>query len=78
MPKLKITVLKTTFNQDLADEYCPPDAPPCPYFGTGQEFIVERGQPENFCTWAWNDLFRVYQTLRAGGKFSGWSKDENH
>jgi uncharacterized repeat protein (TIGR04076 family) len=76
MPALKITVLKKTFYQDLADEHCQPGAAPCPYFAEGQEFIVERGRPEGFCTWAWNDLFRACQTLRAGGRFAGWSKNE--
>ena len=77
MSKLKVTVLKTTLDSALAAEYCLADAAPCPYFTTGQEFIVEGVEkPEGFCTWAWNDLFRGFQTLRAGGRFGGWSKDE--
>jgi len=76
--KLKITVLKKTFYQDLADEYCQSDVSPCPYFAEGQEFIVEHvGKPEGFCTWAWNDLFGRFQILRSGGRFAGWSKNEN-
>jgi uncharacterized repeat protein (TIGR04076 family) len=75
MPKLKITVLKTTFNHDLAAEYAAPDAGPCPYFTERQEFMTERGCPENFCPWAWNDLFRSYWILRFGGAFTGWSKN---
>lgn len=78
MSKLKVTVLKRTFDQELADAYCSAKASPCPHFAKGQEFIVERvKKPDNFCTWAWNDLFRAFQTLRAGGRFAGWSKSEN-
>ncbi len=78
MPKFKITVLKKTFYQDLADEYSQPDASPCPYFVEGQEFIVQGlRKPENFCAWAWNDLFSRFQILRSGGRFDGWSKNEN-
>ena len=78
MSKFKITVLKKTFYPDLADEYCQPDASPCPHFFEGQEFVIQYVEkPENFCPWAWNDLFRVFQTLRAGGRFAGWSKNEN-
>ncbi len=78
MSKLKITVLKKTFYQDLADEYVQPDASSCPYFSEGQEFIVQHVEkPDNFCTWAWNDIFSRFQTLRSGGRYGGWSKNEN-
>ena len=78
MKECKITVLKKMFYQDLADEYCQSDASPCPCFTEGQEFIVEHvGKPEDFCTWAWNDLFSKFQILRSGGRFAGWSKNEN-
>jgi uncharacterized repeat protein (TIGR04076 family) len=75
---LKITVLKTTLDQDLAGEYWASGPAPCPYFTAGQAFVVERfRKPEGFCTWAWNDVYRVFQTLRSGGRFDGWSKNGN-
>jgi uncharacterized repeat protein (TIGR04076 family) len=78
MSKLKITVLKRTFNQELADAYCQSSASPCPRFSAGQEFIVERGEkPENFCGWAWNDLRKFSKILACGGNFAGWSKNGN-
>jgi uncharacterized repeat protein (TIGR04076 family) len=78
MSELKITVLKKTFYPDLVDEYCQSEATPCPHFTEGQEFIVKSVEkPAGFCAWAWNDLFRAYQTLRAGGRFAGWSKNAN-
>ena len=76
MSKLKITVLKKTFYQDLADEYAQPDAPPCPYFAEGQEFIVERVEkPEGFCTWAWHDIYPAVTGVRFGGNYP-WIKKE--
>ena len=77
MSKLKITVVKTTFYPDLAEEYAQPDVPPCPYFAPGQEFVIEYGRPENFCTWAWNDLSKFAKILSCGGDFGGWSKNKH-
>ncbi len=79
MPKMKITVLKRMFNQDLADEYCQPDTELCPRFTEGQEFTVEGlKQPEGFCDWAWNDIHKCYMTLLFGGGFTPWMKDDNN
>ena len=41
-PTCKITVLKTLYHQDLADEYRRPDIHqgPCPFFKSGDEFTV--------------------------------------
>jgi uncharacterized repeat protein (TIGR04076 family) len=75
MSKLKVTVLKTTLNQDFAEAYCSDEVGLCPFFSEGQEFIVEYGRPEDFCTWAWNDLRKFAKTLSCGGDFSGWSKN---
>ena len=79
MTAVRITVLRTMSNQDLADEYCAPGAAlPCPRFTKGQEFIVECGkQPEGFCGWAWNDLQKACHILGQGGNFRGWSKDHD-
>ena len=78
MPKMKITVLKKEFYQDLADEYCQPDTSLCQVFAEGQEFIIEDGnKPENFCGWAWNDIHKCYLTLRHGGDFVPWMKEDN-
>jgi hypothetical protein len=40
---IKITVLKTTYDKDLAEQYRRADIPsgPCKFFTEGQEFIVE-------------------------------------
>lgn len=79
MAGFKITVLRKMANHDLVDEYCQPDVDvPCPHFDDGQEFLIDDHQmPEGFCVWAWNDIRKVYLTLRFGGSFDGWMKEEN-
>ena len=78
-PKLKITVLKKIFNQELAEKYGQDGAVvPCSAFTEGQEFITDgMTQPEGFCGWAWNDIHKVCLTLAKGGTFAPtWMKDD--
>lgn len=82
MFKCKITVLKRMFNQDLAEQFCGiQNVPLCHRFQEGQEFIAGLEKPDNFCDWAWNDIYKVVITLLSGGNFSkgiieGWMKDD--
>ncbi len=81
-PKVKITVLKTLFHEDLADEYRRPDVHygPCPFFTAGQEFVVNylAERPEGFaCDWAWDDIHKILLALVLGGDFSTWMRDPN-
>ena len=77
-PKIKITVLKKTFNQKLAEEYGQEAVVPCSALTEGQEFITDAmTQPEGFCGWAWNDIGKVCLTLISGGTFApAWMKDD--
>jgi len=63
VPRVKITILKTTFHQDLVDEYIQDDAfkknfGPCFVFEEGQTFISEDwpSKPEGFCERAWPNI----------------------
>jgi uncharacterized repeat protein (TIGR04076 family) len=83
MPQCKITVIKKTLNKELADNYIDMNIGPCELFNEGDEFIVdaELGKPDNFCGWAWNDIYKVVVTLARGGNFNndmfkGWMKDD--
>lgn len=80
MEKMKITVLRKTFNQELADRYCQGDVGSCPFFSEGQEFFYEhlgeRRKPDNFCDQAWSDIYKVIFTLAWNGSFTGWMKKE--
>jgi uncharacterized repeat protein (TIGR04076 family) len=77
--KIKITVLKA-----LPSSLIFGDNPPmgeareaCSRFKVGQEFIVEEdgNMPDGFCSWAWNDIYGIFTTLRFGGNFS-WMKEK--
>jgi uncharacterized repeat protein (TIGR04076 family) len=75
----KITVLKRMFNPELAKEYCQTEVTRCDRFTECQEIHcnIER-QPENFCSWAWNDIYKVLLALLQGGRFDHiWMKQEN-
>lgn len=79
MPKVKITVLKRTINEDLIREYLesPQEHPgPCEWLSEGQEFIVNQVwlPPEGFCAWAWADIRRDILTVAGGGKFPGMKR----
>ena len=78
IPRVKITVLKRTFNQDLVDAYLE-DAHrlqgPCECFKEGQEFIVDASEaPGEFCNrcpWAWADIYKAIVNVAAGANTIG-------
>ena len=70
--KVKITVLKRTFNKDAVDECASGYWEPCSLFKDGQEFVVDSlFMPQGFCSWAWADIEKYVQVLVHGGNFSG-------
>jgi uncharacterized repeat protein (TIGR04076 family) len=77
-PRIKITVLKRMFNEELAKKYCQNEVTQCSAFEDGQEFIYEQstGRPEGFCEWAWDDISRYVFALRFKGTFKGWMKED--
>ena len=82
-PTCKITVLKTLYHPDLAEEYRRPDVPKglCPFFQVGDEFTVNylAERPEAFkCDWAWDDIHKIIMILMTNGNFGTWMKNENN
>ncbi len=76
LPRLKITVLKRTIDQELIDEYLENPgghAGKCDQLKDGQEFIVEQIwlPPAGFCAWAWADIRQDLLTAVSGGTFPG-------
>jgi uncharacterized repeat protein (TIGR04076 family) len=73
MPKCRITVLKRTLNQELADQYLGAEGEfgACDQFQEGQQFIVEKPfeMPEGFCSWAWADLRGEILAIMAGANY---------
>jgi uncharacterized repeat protein (TIGR04076 family) len=79
MKKCKITVLKTTFQEDLAKEYAVPDFGKCPMHKEGEVFYGDYAKPENFCDEAWKAIYQYVFALSHGSGifyFNDWIRKE--
>ena len=77
MKKCKITVMKTAFYPDLAQQYENPIAHACA-MREGQEFVANGWQkPEGLCQSAWDSMSAFEMTLAHGGEnfYDGWMKN---
>jgi len=82
-PACKITVLKTLYDPDLAQEYRRSDVRqgPCTFFKVGDAFTVNylAERPSEFqCDWAWDDIHKIIMILMTHGNFGTWMKNENN
>lgn len=69
MKKVKITVLRTMFNGDLADEYGAEGLTVCPFHQEGQEFYADYAKPEGLCDEAWKAIYQyVFALAHGAGK----------
>jgi len=77
MAKCKITVLRRTINEDFAREYTKEKITLCPKNSEGQVYISTDGaKPENFCEFAWIDIYKYVFALMFNGNFGMWMKDQ--
>ena len=53
MTKVRITVLKATFDEELAAEYGAEGLAPCPMMKAGQVFLADYAKPKACCDEAW-------------------------
>ena len=67
MNKVKITVLKTTCDKELAAEYGAEGLGACPMLLAGQEFFADYAKPEGFCDEAWKAIYQYVLALAHGG-----------
>ena len=77
MQKCKITVLKKTFDAELAKEYGAPNLGACPMLREGQVFYADYAKPEDFCDEAWKAIYQfVFALSHGAGKgtfyFDDW------
>jgi uncharacterized repeat protein (TIGR04076 family) len=78
--KVKITVVKTSVNQEFIDLYVERERArtlgPCEVFKEGQEFVVDpmTAMPAGFCPWAWDDMYKVLSAFWAGANFGEWTE----
>ena len=66
MNKVKITVLKTTLDDELAREYGVAGLGPCPMMKAGQVFYADYAKPEGLCDEAWKAIYQYVFALAHG------------
>ena len=66
MNKCKITVLKTTFDEELAKEYGVEGLSACPMHTVGQTFFADYAKPDGLCDEAWKAIYQYVFALSHG------------
>lgn len=66
MNQVKITVLKTTLDEDLAREYGAEGLGPCPMLRAEQVFYADYAKPEGLCDEAWKAIYQYVFALAHG------------
>lgn len=66
MTKVRITVLKTSFDKELAAEYGVAGLSVCPMLKEGQVFYADYAKPEGFCDEAWKAVYQYAFALSHG------------
>lgn len=66
MNKCTITVLKKTFDRELAEEYGAEGLTACPILREGQVFYADYACPEGFCDEAWKGIYQYVFALAHG------------
>lgn len=65
--KVKITVLKAEYYEDLAEKYAIPHLGKCPFHSPGQTFISDGiHKPEGLCEYAWSPMKDMAGQLSEG------------
>lgn len=76
MRNVKITVLKNTFHQDLADQYGAQGIGPCTAMPAGKTWTTKINKPADFCDDAWTAIRHYVFTLSHGdGKTMFYDND---
>ncbi|WP_294967773.1 TIGR04076 family protein [uncultured Methanosphaera sp.] len=63
---VKITVLKTTLQEDLAEEYGVDNFTTCPMLNEGDVFYADYAKPDGFCDEAWKAIYQYVFALAHG------------
>jgi len=72
MKKVKITILKTTLDEELAKEYGVDGLSSCPLMNEGQVFYADYAKPEGFCDEAWKAIYQYVFALAHGAENVNW------
>jgi len=69
----KITVLRRTINEDFANEYTKAKSELCPKTSEDQVFFsIDGAKPDDFCEFAWIDIYKYIFALTFKGNFNEW------
>ena len=68
MRRVKITVLKTTLDHELAGQYGMPGLGPCPMHQAGQTFLADYAKPDGLCDEAWKAIYQYVFALAHGAE----------
>ena len=68
MKRVRITVLKTTLDQELAAEYGAEGLSACPMLKAGQVFYADYAKPEGMCDEAWKAIYQYVFALAHGAE----------
>ena len=78
LKKVKITILKITFHEDLAKEYGVDNLGTCPLMKEGEIYYADYAKPEGFCDEAWKAIYQYVFALAHGVSeiwyYSDWIK----
>lgn len=66
MKKVRITILKTTLDKELAEKYGVPGLKACPMMKVGDVFYADFAKPEGFCDEAWKAIYQYVFALAHG------------
>lgn len=66
MNKVKITVLKTGFDEELSKEYAIEGFAPCDFHKPGQVFYGDYAKPDGFCDEAWKAIYQYVFAMAHG------------
>ncbi len=77
MNKVRVTVLRTMLNEDLAKEYGAEGLGACPMLKEGQEFFADYAKPYGLCDEAWKAIYQyVFAFAHGSGSelfyYGGW------
>ena len=76
MNKVKITVLETTFNEDLAAQYGAEGLGKCPMHKKSDTFFGDYAKPDGLCDEAWKAIYQyVFALAHGAGKEPFYFKD---
>ena len=81
MKKVRITVLKTTLDEELARQYGVPGLTACPMLREGQVFYADYAKPEGLCDEAWKAIYQyVFALAHGAGEglfyFGDWIREK--